>query len=265
MATDASAPSRAAAAEGEDDAVVGIGDFFVSRDYVPVEYRFGDVAVTLDCLKAAATDFDLTGQIVWQVARVTSWYIAHIRNELAGKDMIELGSGAGLVGMLATHLHTSSVVLSDNEPEVLTLLQQNVEKGYCATACRVHVAALSWGSESDHAALAAATGRSQYPIVLGADVVYWSESVVPLLDSVKRLLQRDGVFILGYFDRAGRTRRLLLDTAAAVGLVYTTVDPASFLPSPMPEEFVDHIHNMTLFRFTWAAQGPTGDGELQAA
>ncbi len=66
-------------------------------------------------LLAASTDYDLTGQIVWQAAKVFSEWLCFDNNGeqlLGDKSVLELGSGPGLGGFLSAHW-AAKVVLTD--------------------------------------------------------------------------------------------------------------------------------------------------------
>lgn len=270
-------------AEVDPLACGSFGDFFISRDYETKSYswkvkrkggedpRFpapndcGDkehtveVTQNIEALAAAATDFDLTGQIVWLISVVTAHYIAAEGwRDVAGRPCIELGAGCGLTGLAAAQW-ASSVALTDFEDEVLSLLKLNLV--HVPSTCAATVNCLSWGDEGDHAHLAAETGHGTYPVIVGADIVYWSNSIKPLFQSVARLLQRPGdsdssengfepVFILGYRNRVDSMRRALLEEAAAAGLTWTEVGWDWLGPTP-PPEYVDNLPHMTIFRFTW--------------
>jgi hypothetical protein len=250
----------------DDD--VAVGDFFVCRDYTPRDFSFpradgGDaLVVTLDALASASTDFDLTGQIVWLVSVVTAHYVAAEgwRDVLAGRDVLELGAGTALVGLVASRW-AASVCLTDNEDEVLALMRRNLR--HVPPACAGRVAPLSWGDAGDHAALAAATGRTRFPVLLGADIVYWSSAVTPLVQSVARLLARrdddesppgfEPVFILGYNNRVDSMHARLLAEAAAAGLAWRVVG-WDWMDAPSRARYEERgLRSMTLYRFTWAA------------
>lgn len=241
---------QADANDDSDDLPI-IGDLFICRDYETKTFHFGEgISQDIDCLAAASTDFDLTGQIIWPIARATTWYLAAVgQKELSGQDCIELGAGAGLCGLLGTRW-SKSMVLTDYEPEVLAILERNL--AHASKACKTTLFNLSWGSDPDHARLASETGVAQWPVIIGADIVYWSESIVPLFESVAALLAPGGLFILGYFDRLSSNKLKVEQLAREKGLVWSTVDHASYLPNPFPAEFVDHLHRMTIYRFRWA-------------
>lgn len=254
----------------DDDDVPCLGDLFVCRDYDTLRYEFtsaSDAAVVvtqdLDALAGANSSFDLTGQVVWQVSQLTSWYVATAaRGDLRGRPCLELGAGAGLCGLVATQ-YASQVVLTDNEPVVLELLQRNLR--HAAPGCDARVFDLSWGDAAQHVALAAEVGRERWPVLLGADVVYWSESITPLMDTVARLLDAEGVLILGFTNRRNGLQAALEEAARGVGLAWTTVPHSAYLPDPVPAKFVDHLPKMTLYRFVWApGRGPAAGGGTAA-
>ncbi|RYY33594.1 hypothetical protein EON62_04085, partial [archaeon] len=138
-------------------------------------------------------------QVVWLVSVLTTWYVAHMRDELRDADVLELGAGAGLCGLLATQW-ARSVVLSDFEDEVLDLIRRNFK--HTKPSCKTSAFNLSWGEEADHTRLCTETGLDKFPIILGADIVYWRVSIIPLAKTVSALLARpNGVFVLGYYNR----------------------------------------------------------------
>jgi predicted nicotinamide N-methyase len=274
-----------------DDTIVPVGDFFVSRDYETVTVAFPGTAVEqrIDCLVAASTDFDLTGQILWLVSKVLAHHLAATDGrDVRDKVVLELGAGAGLVGMVCSQW-ARSVVLSDYEDEVLTLLQRNVP--HCRPACRVVVSPLSWGEAESHARALALSDelraadavqseeaqvpppRPGYDVIVGADVVYWSQSVSPLLATAAALLAKpDGVMLIGYTARVSTMRPALLAAAAAVGL-HSEVVPWEFgsraraatatgeggdasVPAstgaPPPPYPPASLARTELFKFTWA-------------
>jgi predicted nicotinamide N-methyase len=186
-----------------DDEIPPIGDFFICRDYVTKTYDINGVSQDIDCLAAAATDFDLTGQVIWLVSIYTTYYLEHIKDRLRNQTVLELGAGAALCGLFASK-YASTVVLSDFEDEVLKLIDRNLK--HCPPTCRTLTFNLSWGSEDDHEKLRGELGLSKVPIIVGADIVYWSNSITPLVQSVSALLADDGEFILGYYNRVSPMR-----------------------------------------------------------
>lgn len=271
-----------------DDLPLGVGDLFVCSTYevrtydMPVRRRRGEDAVIpvdpsgqdadeydalvsqpVETLVAASTEIEKTGTIVWLISTITAMYVAREAwRDVRGRDTLELGAGTALVGLTASKW-AKSVVLTDYEEQVMGMMRSNL--AHMAPGCRASVHALSWGDAADHAALAAATGMARYPVLLGADIVYWSDSVLPLVQSVSRLLARpkdmaDGfepVFIVGYTNRVDSMQRTLLDGMRAAGLKWTVVG-FDWLDAATRERHEYFLRSMTLYRFTWDATTTAG-------
>lgn len=234
-----------------DDVVVGIGDFFTCRDYETKHYSFGDVSVSLDSLQAASTDFDLTGQVIWTAAHLGAWFFAHptSRARWTGSAALELGAGPGLTGMVAAQ-YCSRMVFTDNEDEVLALLERNL--AHVPKTCGAVVRPLHWGDAAHHAALEA-EGNGSFPLIIGCDIVYWSVSIAPLFQTVPRLLARPfGVFILGFFDRKNGMRLPMLAAAETAGLRYRRIANEDFMPAPPPPAMEHFLDRCYLYEFRWA-------------
>jgi predicted nicotinamide N-methyase len=253
--------SGASPKESEDDVPL-VGDLFVCRDYETKEYRFHDLVVSLDSLQAAATDFDLTGQVLWTAAYLASWYAAcpAVRERWVGADAIELGSGAGLMGMVAAQ-YCNSMVFTDNEKEILDLLELNLK--HVPSTCKAVVAALHWGDDDNHAALDILTQRrsqGKYKLVIGCDIVYWAVSIKPLFETVTRLLAKPdpsipgdegGTFILGYYRRNATMQENMLQEAVDRGLEYKEIPHSTFLPDPPPEMMAPFLDKAFMYEFKW--------------
>jgi Lysine methyltransferase len=107
-----------------------------------------------------------------------------------GKDVVELGSGCGLTGIVLAALGTG-VVLSDKDA-LRPLLECNVQRNREAIGdkieCSVH--AYCWGAENT-------LGR-RFRCVVGADLTYDIDAIEPLLDAFDALLDDGGTVVLAY-------------------------------------------------------------------
>ena len=242
-----------AAAASDSYADGSLCDFFVSRQYETqlVPLCAGAAPQPVDVLPAASTADDLTGQILWPVARATAAYVAGegLRGArwLCGRACLELGAGCGIVGLVASRW-AAALALTDGEDEVLRLLQRNLAHAAPAAVGASSVHGLRWGCAEDEAAMAAAAGRRRWPVLLGADVVYWPAGILPLCATVAALLSPDGVFVLGYNDRLPGNREVLLQGLHARGLLVAVVPLDSFEVIDLPEASRAKI---TLYRITW--------------
>ncbi|WVF68137.1 hypothetical protein IAT40_002900 [Kwoniella sp. CBS 6097] len=121
------------------------------------------------------------GGIAWPAGEVLSRYIAYRHSidpsKLRNKKIIELGSGTGLVGIVAGMLEPSAEVWVTDQEILLNLMAVNVELNLPSTSTgrNVHIAELNWGEDI----------KSSIPVeacelVLAADCVYF-EPAFPLL------------------------------------------------------------------------------------
>ncbi|KAM6979446.1 EEF1A lysine methyltransferase 3-like [Aplochiton taeniatus] len=109
---------------------------------------------------------------------------------LKGKRIIELGAGTGIVGILAARLG-ADVTLTDL-PIAVSQLQKNVLANVPSSgwpSVPPNVRPLSWGQDQHRF-------PSDWDMVLGADIVYLSETYPLLLDTLVHLSQNGAIVYL---------------------------------------------------------------------
>lgn len=114
---------------------------------------------------------------------------------LAGRSVLELGAGIGMLGIVMAQLGASRVVITDNSPVVLRIAAINARVNLVSNAI---VAPLSFGSEE------AREFRETYGVfdhIVGADIIYTTKAVRPVFESIVELLSERGTFSLGFVDR----------------------------------------------------------------
>ncbi|KAL1409786.1 Protein-lysine N-methyltransferase efm6 [Vanrija albida] len=118
------------------------------------------------------------GGIAWPAGEVLSRYVAHRHARdparLAGKTVLELGSGTGLVGIATALLVPDADVWVTDQDILLDLMRENAELNIPGSR-NIHVEELSWGED-----LPAAIPTASVDVVLAADCVYF-EPAFPLL------------------------------------------------------------------------------------
>ncbi|KAG8700289.1 hypothetical protein FRC08_004784 [Ceratobasidium sp. 394] len=112
------------------------------------------------------------GGVAWPAGEVLSRYLAR-RRSLAGQRVVELGSGTGLVGIVAGLLGAQEVVITDQE-QLMGIMGANVKLN--GLQDRVRASVLNWGEELSSDLPDAVS------LVLAADCVY-AEPAFPLLVS----------------------------------------------------------------------------------
>jgi len=120
--------------------------------------------------------------------------------DLRGKTVVELGCGAGLIGLVASFLGAGKVIMTDLE-DCLGLAQQNVDDNSCNLAaaglCIPELLPLEWGNEKHFLEM-----PCQIDFVLASDVVYKEDLFHPLMATFDKLsASRQPTIILAYKRR----------------------------------------------------------------
>jgi predicted nicotinamide N-methyase len=159
-----------------------------------------------------------TGLSTWTAAYVLVDWISSRREVFAQRSILELGSGTGFVGLSAALMtQASSVVLTDCHPDVLHLLNDNVDINRVQS--RVSVLELDWCSFS-------------FPeivpdFVLASDVVYDPSICLPLSQVLAAFASRGSRIYLALTVRNAETLQIFLDTLAQMALGAELIDEVS--------------------------------------
>lgn len=157
------------------------------------EFKFGksqgeaEITVRLNGLRRdIGQTLQSTGLTLWRAGDFLSDFMSENRGRFAGKSIIELGSGLGLVGILASYLTDKQVVITDGDDDTIELLTANCQLN--GVEEKVQCRKLVWGIDLDQI-------EDKFDIVLGADIIYEHEHVVSLFETARYLL-RPGCQIL---------------------------------------------------------------------
>ncbi|XP_062921658.1 protein-lysine methyltransferase METTL21D [Mobula hypostoma] len=166
----------------------------VERDYFlrAVERRDGS---RLRIKQHCAGD---VGCVVWDAALVLAKYLetssfyrgsSHV---FSGKNVVELGSGTGVVGLMASTLG-ANVILTDLE-ELQDLLNINIKDNKHLVTGSIQAKVLKWGET--------VKGLPSEPdYILVADCIYYEQSLEPLLKTIKDISGNKTAIILCYEER----------------------------------------------------------------
>ncbi|KAJ9473582.1 hypothetical protein DIPPA_22157 [Diplonema papillatum] len=114
--------------------------------------------------------------------------------------VLELGSGTGLVGLVASRLGVAEVTLTDLDGPVLDNCRRNAEAN--PGGCGVAVRPLPWGSADPSPE---ESGSERWDVVLAVEVVYQKDMVAPLVATLRRLLAGNpAAALLWAHDERGR-------------------------------------------------------------
>lgn len=212
-----------------------------------------ELVVHIGSSRAASTDYDLTGQILWPVSVLLGHYLAsqcfvelQVVSPSSTMVVVELGAGGtGLPGLVVAHRaailtakNTVQVILTDGNPSVLELLQSNVDRQNFSQQEKLQVSSqeLVWG---DRKQLLQLKERLLGPVdvIVAADVVQWPSVLEPLLWTVQAILHfhhdedniSRGKFLLGLVSRAASTVELFFHLAEKLGFVWNVVPRIDYL------------------------------------
>src|SRR5512140_2902900 len=113
--------------------------------------------------------------------------------EMAGKSVLELGSGVGLAGIAAARAG-AQVMLTDYETDALLFARYNALMNLPAGTfhSRVRCLSMDWRApELDE----------QFDVIVGADIVYERRNFLPVLSLLQRHLRPGGCALLTEPDR----------------------------------------------------------------
>uniref|UniRef100_A0A0E0QBW0 Uncharacterized protein n=2 Tax=Oryza TaxID=4527 RepID=A0A0E0QBW0_ORYRU len=155
--------------EEEDDVVCLDPSFFVDRSYETTTFTFGSQVLHLLCLRAASTDYDLTGQLVWPGAVLMNTYLSEHPETVKDHSIIELGSG---------------------------IIKKNIEMQSCSGNANAVLTAekLEWGNYV-HISNIIEKHPSGFDLILGADIYillsYFATLLLSLITSMDVLVLKE--------------------------------------------------------------------------
>ncbi|XP_042194136.1 EEF1A lysine methyltransferase 3 [Callorhinchus milii] len=152
-----------------------------SSDQVPRRFKFGNHI--LDITENYSNDLYLPS-IVWRCSEYLCEYIVEENINFTGKKVIELNSGTGIVGILAT-LMGGEVTMTDRT-NALAQLKENID-----TNCANRGTILTYTLGDDITNL-----PQNFDYILGAGVVFITDTFSLLVDALKYLSSTQTVILL---------------------------------------------------------------------
>mmetsp|Transcript_7206 Transcript_7206/g.11489 ORF Transcript_7206/g.11489 Transcript_7206/m.11489 type:complete len:251 (+) Transcript_7206:373-1125(+) len=220
--------------EQDDDLIFFEPSLFLPKaeDYVLESFEFGGIKQQLYVSPANSTDYDLTGTIVWPVAKFLCHYIVSSKEIIKDSHVLELGAGCALCGLVASQLLPTSCTLTDGEELVLKNIDRNIslsretmQRG-CLTS-----RLLRWGAETETLEIFKKSGACLPNLILGADVFHPSfGDPREVFNLVSELFAGNpgSSFIVGFVDRGNKTN--VFEAAKECGYGWQNPTPESFLP-----------------------------------
>eukprot|EP00977_Amphora_coffeiformis_P009842 scaffold2257_cov169-Amphora_coffeaeformis.AAC.20 len=125
---------------------------------------------------------DTTGLGIWAASLVTAQWMVALKHRFAGQCVVlELGAGCGVPAMaLAAAVPTASIYATDFNPRTVDNLRHNISLN-CDSQERVQALEMNWQDPSTWP-------TEPVSIVIGSDLIYQSDMVPLLLQTIQGLL-----------------------------------------------------------------------------
>ncbi|XP_050364256.1 uncharacterized protein LOC126782943 [Argentina anserina] len=129
-----------------------------------------------------------TGLMLWESARFMAPILERNPTIVAGKRVLELGSGcAGICSMIAAR-PAEFVFATDGDTKALDLLTENVMSNLRPPISdKFTTRILEWGNK-DHIEAIKRINSGGFDIILGTDVTYIPDAILPLFQTAKELI-----------------------------------------------------------------------------
>ena len=162
-----------------------------------------------------------TGSRVWEGSLVQLQWACENQQLFAGRSVLELGAGCGLLGLAVARVaKPSEVVLSDFDghfandstlPLVELLLENTTSNLDSGGEVKVSVWNLDWETPLEATCCwpvqdgnRPVVQTKKFEVIIGAELLYSTEGAALLLEAVSALLAEDGAcYLLNNFRRAG--------------------------------------------------------------
>ncbi|KAK9273661.1 hypothetical protein L1049_018471 [Liquidambar formosana] len=135
-----------------------------------------------------------TGLMLWESARLMASVLAGNPTIVSGKRVLELGCGcAGICSMVAVR-SADLVVATDGDTKALDLLSQNVALNLMPQLlAKLITKRLEWGNR-DHIESIKGLNDRGFEVIIGTDVTYIPEAILPLFATAKELISSNRGF-----------------------------------------------------------------------
>ncbi|XP_027178364.1 methyltransferase-like protein 23 isoform X1 [Coffea eugenioides] len=180
----------------QDDDDAGVDESSPQEEMITTSthhFGDGDDAFSVTIIESMKEEY---GLFVWPCSIILAEYVWQQRSRFSGANVIELGAGTSLPGIVAAKVGADVTLTDDsNRPEVLDNMRRECELNN--VTCKV--LGLTWGVWDEPIFTLCPN------IILGADVLYETSAFDDLFAAVAYLLQNSpsSVFITAYHNRSG--------------------------------------------------------------
>ncbi|CAJ1972912.1 unnamed protein product [Sphenostylis stenocarpa] len=134
-----------------------------------------------------------TGLMLWESARLMASVLAENPSIVAGKRVLELGCGSGGICSMIAAGDADLVVATDGDDFALDLLAKNVASNIePSLLTKLTTKRLEWGNKDHIESIKDVVSNRGFDVIIGTDVTYIPESILPLFATAKELIATGG-------------------------------------------------------------------------
>ncbi|KAB1215753.1 tRNA(Thr) (cytosine(32)-N(3))-methyltransferase [Morella rubra] len=133
-----------------------------------------------------------TGLMLWESARLMASILAGNPTIVAGKRVLELGCGCGGICSMVAVGSADLVAATDGDTNALGLLNQNIISNIKPPfLAKLIMKRLEWGNRN-HIEAIREISSGGFDVIMGTDVTYIPEAILPLFATAKELISSAG-------------------------------------------------------------------------
>ncbi|KAI9118477.1 hypothetical protein K1719_010809 [Acacia pycnantha] len=133
-----------------------------------------------------------TGLMLWESARLMASILAENPDIVEGKRVLELGCGCGGICSMVSARNAHIVVATDGDAFALELLAKNVASNLLLPLLtKLITKRLEWGNR-DHIEEVKEVSDTGFDVIVGTDVTYIPEAILPLFATARELIASSG-------------------------------------------------------------------------
>jgi predicted nicotinamide N-methyase len=181
--------------------------------------ELGPLDAAILMLQLESEKKELSGQFMWEGSRIVCSYIQAHKELVAGKTVLELGAGTGLVSIVAKLVcKAEKVTATDGDKVAMRIIRENL----AMNAAAVDAELLRWGEPIQMADV------ERCDVIVAGDVIYKEELPPLFFQTVKDVLgakdcSKPRVLYLCHIPRGGVTHEHVQSVATATGLEIVTL------------------------------------------
>ncbi|CAF3812505.1 unnamed protein product [Adineta steineri] len=190
------------------------------------------------------------GLYLWPCSPILAQFIWYNRNDFIGKNILEIGAGTSLPGLVAAKIGAQNVVLCDN-PKIdqwLSLINETLKMN-SMIADRIRIESLDWYDEKSIDTLIKKYFPSNIDIIIGSDIFFHKkdfETIIALLDKLF-LNGNSSVKFIGTIERRSRSTMLKLNHLIGIWNMKLEIIPLSYFNGETIYPNIVAGHDILLF------------------